>query len=41
MGGPKRGLAVSNPPRGYGRSGSGFPNTTYTLKIAINLRNEI
>ena len=40
MGGPKKDMAVSKPPRWYGWSKSGFPNTTYTLKFAINLRNE-
>ncbi len=40
MGGPKKDIAVSKPPRGYGWIRSGFPNTTYTLKFAINLRNE-
>ena len=40
MGGPKKDMAVSKPPRGYGWSGNGFPNTTYTLKFATNLRNE-
>ncbi len=40
MGGPKKDIAVSKPPRGYGWIRSGFPNTTYTLKFVINLRNE-
>ena len=40
MGGPKKPLPRDSPPGGYGWSKSGFPNTTYTLKFAINLRNE-